>query len=255
MLQQTQAARVAPAFRAFIRRFPSVSVLAAASRRDVVCAWAGLGYNRRAVWLSEAARRIVREHDGEVPSRPEVLAGLPGIGPYTAAAVASIAYGVPVPAVDTNVRRVVARAVLGRDGSESSPPEIRRAAAGWMQGADPAGWNQAVMDLGRDICRPKPRCERCPMARSCAFRLAGRTPARPSVAGPGFEGSFRQLRGAIIRILREQPSASIAALSAATSQPAARVVSAVAALQTEGLVGASPAAREGSLRGRVRLRD
>jgi A/G-specific adenine glycosylase len=256
MLQQTQAARVAPAFRAFIHRFPSVFILASASRREVLSAWAGLGYNRRAVWLSESARRIAREHDGVVPSQPEVLARLPGIGPYTAAAVASIAYGVPVPAVDTNVRRVVARAVLGRDGSESSPPEVRRAAAGWMQGADPADWNQAVMDLGRDICRPKPRCERCPMARSCAFRLAGRTPVvRPPLAGPRFEGSFRQLRGAIIRILRERPSASIAALSAATSQPADRVVSAVAALQTEGLVGAGPAARDGNLRGRVRLRD
>jgi A/G-specific adenine glycosylase len=256
MLQQTQAARVMPAFAAFIRTFPSVSILAAASRREVLSAWAGLGYNRRAVWLSESARRIVLEHQGEVPSRPEDLARLPGIGPYTAAAVASIAYGVPVPAVDTNMRRVVARAVLGHDGSEPSVPDVRRAAAEWMQAADPADWNQAVMDLGREICRPKPRCERCPLARSCAFHLSGRTlVAHPSGNGAGFDGSFRQLRGAIVRILRERPSASIAVLSAATSQPAARVVSAVAALEADGLVGAGSAAREGRSRGRVRLRD
>src|SRR5439155_17095374 len=97
------AARVAPAFRSFIRRFPSVRALAAASRREVLSSWAGLGYNRRAVWLSETARRIVRDHAAQVPSRPEELVRLPGIGAYTAAAVVAIACDVPVPAVDTNV--------------------------------------------------------------------------------------------------------------------------------------------------------
>src|SRR5437870_13391893 len=88
MLQQTQAARVAPAFRTFIRRFPSVRALASASRREVLSMWAGLGYNHRAIWLVESARRIVQQHGGVVPSQPEVLARLPGIGPYTASAVA-----------------------------------------------------------------------------------------------------------------------------------------------------------------------
>jgi A/G-specific adenine glycosylase len=255
MLQQTQAARVVPAFRAFIRRFPSVSILASASRREVLSAWAGLGYNRRAFWLSETARRIVVEHQGEIPSEPDALARLPGIGPYTAAAVASLAYGLPVPAVDTNVRRVVARAVLGRDGFEPSLPDVRRAAAGWMQEADPADWNQAVMDLGREICRPKPRCERCPLAPSCAFRLSGRTPVRQGRTASPYEGSFRQLRGAIVRILREQSSATVAELFGLTCQPADRVVEAVSALAADGLVRASPATLAGRAKGRIRLAD
>jgi A/G-specific adenine glycosylase len=256
MLQQTQAARVVPAFRSFIRSFPTVEDLAAAPRRSVLLAWAGLGYNRRAVWLSESARRIVVEHAGEVPARPEVLDRLPGIGPYTAAAIASIAYGMPVPAVDTNVRRVVARAVLGVDGSEPSAWSVREAATAWMDGSDPAAWNQAVMDLGREICRPMPRCERCPLAHSCAFRSSGRTRSpRPRSGGVPFDGSFRQLRGTVIRVLRDRPSATLATLCAASSQPPARVASAVAALQADGLVVAGPGALMGSMRGRVRLID
>src|SRR5439155_2131769 len=103
MLQQTQAARVVPHYRAFIARFPSIETLAAARRAEVVAAWAGLGHNRRAVALSEAAGAIVRRHGGRIPSDPEVLVSLPGVGPYTAAAVASIAFGVPVAAIDVNV--------------------------------------------------------------------------------------------------------------------------------------------------------
>ena len=254
MLQQTGAARVVPAFRSFIGVFPTVEDLAAASRRDVLLAWAGLGYNRRAIWFSETARRIVHDHAGEVPDRPDVLDRLPGIGPYTAAAIASIAYGVPVPAVDTNVRRVVARAVLGVDEPEAPPGVVYEAAKARIDQRDPAAWNQAVMDLGREICRPMPLCERCPLAHSCAFRSEGRTPAvRPPAKGVRFEGSFRQLRGTIIRVLRDRPAATLAALCAASSQPVARVVSAVAALQTDGLVVAGPAALRGNMRGRVRL--
>jgi len=256
MLQQTQAARVIPAFLSFIRSFPTVEDLATAPRRDVLMAWAGLGYNRRAVWLSESARRIVEEHAGAVPRLPDVLDGLPGIGPYTAAAIASIAYGTAVPAVDTNVRRVVARAVLGGEGGEPSARSIRAAATEWMDGSDPAAWNQAVMDLGREICRPVPRCERCPLAGSCALRSSGRAPAppaRPRSDGVRFEGSFRQLRGDIVRVLRGRPSATLAALCAASSQPLPRAVRAVAALREEGMVDAGPAALRGSPSGRVRL--
>jgi A/G-specific adenine glycosylase len=176
MLQQTQAARVARAFAPFVERFPSVHALAAAPRSEVVAAWAGLGYNRRAVALSETARRIVREHHGVVPADPEALARLPGIGPYTAAAVAAIAWGAAVPAIDTNVRRVVARAVLGMDGVDATRPAVREAASAWMEVPEPGAWNQAVMDLGREICRPDPRCDRCPLERSCAFRTARRSP-------------------------------------------------------------------------------
>jgi A/G-specific adenine glycosylase len=103
MLQQTQAGRVVPAFRSFLRRFPTVRTLAAAPRRDVVREWGGLGYNRRAVRLSEAARAIVRDHGGRIPRDPSALRELPGVGPYTAAAVASLGFGEPVAVVDTNV--------------------------------------------------------------------------------------------------------------------------------------------------------
>jgi len=153
MLQQTQATRVAPAFRAFVARFPSVAALANASRRDVLAAWSGLGYNRRAVRLHEAARAIVAEHGGEVPRDPGALVALPGVGPYTASAVAAIAFRAPVPAVDTNVRRVVARAALGLEGFEAPASDVAGAASRWMRGSDPAEWNQAVMDLGRELCR------------------------------------------------------------------------------------------------------
>jgi A/G-specific adenine glycosylase len=256
MLQQTQAARVARAFPPFVERFPSVHALAAASRSEVVAEWAGLGYNRRAVALSEAARRIVREHHGVVPADPEVLARLPGIGPYTAAAVAAIACGVAVPAIDTNVRRVVARAVLGMDGVDATRPAIREAASAWMDGVDPGAWHQAVMDLGREICRPEPRCDRCPLERPCAFRIAGRPSAqRGRRPQPSFEGSFRQLRGAIVRFLRDNPLATVTQLCRASGQSAERVAAAVTALAVDGVVRAGPAALKGRPRGRVRLAD
>ena len=172
MLQQTQATRVVPSYRAFVRRFPTIRALAAASRADVLRAWAGLGYNRRAVALHEAAGMVV-ERGGRLPSEPAALRWLPGIGPYTAAAVASIAFDVPVPAVDTNGDRVVRRFVLGRDDAGRS--EIHRAAAAWLDRSDPGGWNQAVMDLGREVCRPVPMCQVCPLARMCAFRQSGAT--------------------------------------------------------------------------------
>jgi A/G-specific adenine glycosylase len=254
MLQQTQAARVAPAFRSFVRRFPSLRALAGAPIRDVLAAWSGLGYNRRAVRLSAAARQIVREHRGRVPSSTEALIMLPGIGPYTAAAVASIAYGQPVPAVDTNVRRVVARAALGRDGSEAPRQALHDAAARWLGSTDPRTWNQAVMDLGREICQPLPRCDRCPLAPSCAFRAAARTPvARVRREGNGFEGSTRQLRGAVVRLLRDRRWGSIAWLQRATSEPMDRLGSVVASLAADGVVWAGPAALAGRPSGRVRL--
>jgi len=256
MLQQTRAARVARAFPPFVERFPSVHALAAAPRSEVVAAWAGLGYNRRAVALSEAARTIVREHHGVVPADLEVLARLPGIGPYTAAAVAAIAWAAAVPAIDTNVRRVVARAVLGMDGAGATPPAIREAASAWMVGAEPGAWNQAVMDLGREICRPAPGCDRCPLEGSCAFRIARRSPAhRGRRPQPSFEGSFRQLRGAVVRFLRDNSLATVAQLCRASAQPADRVAAAVSALVIDGVVRAGPAALAGRPRGRVRLAD
>jgi A/G-specific adenine glycosylase len=250
MLQQTQAARVVPAYRAFLRRFPTIRSLATASRADVLRTWDGLGYNRRAVAL-HAAARIVVEQGGRLPDEPDALRRLPGVGPYTAAAVASIAFGVPVPAVDTNGDRVVRRFVLGRDAAGRL--EIHRAAEAWLDQQDPGGWNQAVMDLGREICRPVPRCERCPLARHCAFRRSGMKTAPRRPRQSRFEGSSRQLRGAVVRTLRDRERVTLGTLATVTGRPGADVVSVVRDLVAEGLVRAGPAALRGDDRGRVRL--
>lgn len=244
MLQQTQAARVAPAFRRFLRRFPSVAALAAAPKSDVVRAWAGLGYNRRAVALSEAARAIVREHGGRVPRDLESLRGLPGVGPYTASAVAALAFGEPVVAVDTNVRRVVARACLGTEASSACPDDLRSPAEAWLEGSDPAAWNQAVMDLGREVCRPEPRCEVCPISTACLFRRRGEVRAsRRTRRAPAFEGSRRQLRGRIVSVLRASDAAAIEELLASTEAPMEAVADAVDALVRDGLVSRAPSGR------------
>jgi A/G-specific adenine glycosylase len=250
MLQQTQAARVVPIFERFVRRFPSLASLAAAPRSDVVEAWAGLGYNRRAVALSSAARRIVEDHEGLVPSDPRVLASLPGVGPYTAAAVASIAYGARIPAIDTNVRRVVRRALLGRD--EADPGEVEALADRWIDPDRPGAWNESVMDLGRTFCRSLPRCDGCPLGDECAFALAGAVPRRPGRGQGEFVGSMRQVRGDVVRVLRAS-SSTIAGLAAQTGHASERLAEAVAGLVSDGLVDASPAALRGLRRGRVSL--
>ena len=253
MLHQTQAARVAPAFERFVARFPTVRSLASASRSEVIRAWAGLGYNRRAVALHRAARRIVDEHGGRIPEDLAGLLGLPGVGPYTAAAVAALANGAPVAAVDTNVRRVVARAALGVDTAGADQRDVARAADEWLDPSDPGGWNQAVMDLGREVCRPMPRCGACPLARVCAFERV------PGVGAPAarrqgrFEGSSRQLRGLLVGALLRVPSATLASLARDAGQPTHRTAEAIRGLARDGLVEAGPAALAGRPRGRVRL--
>jgi len=249
MLQQTQAARVAPAFEAFLRAFPTVRRLAAATTADVLRAWSGLGYHRRAVALHATARLLAREHGGRVPRDPAVLRSLPGVGPYTAAAVASIAYGVAVPAVDTNARRVVARAVAGAEPQELSPVRIEELASAWLDADDPGGWNAAVMDLGRTRCRPRaPRCDGCPLEGDCRFRAAGRNTtaeAAPATRQRRFEGSTRQVRGAVVAVLRDRPSATRSQLVTATGFAGDRVDAAVRTLARDGVVVEA--------RGRVRL--
>jgi A/G-specific adenine glycosylase len=253
MLQQTQAVRVAPAFERFMRRFPSVRWLASAPRAEVVRVWAGLGYNRRAVALHEAARRIVRDHRGRIPRDPEVLRALPGIGPYTAAAVAAIGFGVPVPALDVNVRRVVARSSLGVEPSDVPSDGLERAAERWLDREDPAAWHQAVMDLGREVCRPVPRCSECPIASGCRFRPPARPPGGPSRRQGKFEGSFRQVRGRVLARVRDRGPVSLGSLVRDSGEPPARVLAAVRALAADGLIEAGPAALAGRPRGHVRL--
>ena len=253
MLQQTQASRVAPAFASFLARFPTVHSLAGARLRDVVTAWQGLGYNRRAVALWGAARTIVRDHGGRIPDDPVEMEMLAGIGPYTAAAVSSVAFGSAVAAVDTNMRRIVARFFLGAEPDGVSPREIRALADAWLDRRDPGGWNQAVMDLGRERCRPRPRCGACPLKAQCRFVAEGRQPASARRRQPAFEGSFRQLRGAVVRTLIDRESASLADLSGETGVPLERVGEAVSVLAADGLLVAGPAARAGRPGGRVRL--
>jgi A/G-specific adenine glycosylase len=248
MLQQTQASRVAEAFPRFMARFPDLASLAAASPADVLREWGGLGYARRAVALHRAARAVIAEDDGVVPNEVPVLEALPGIGPYTASAVASIAFGAPVAAIDTNVRRVVSRLTYGREADVVTTADVRRAAAAWLAIEEPGDWNQAVMDLGRAVCRPTPRCDVCPLAGSCRFRASGRARRRAGVRSqPAFEGSMRQVRGAVLRELRGRARpAPIETIAAALSLPVPRVDLAVDALERDGIV-------ERTATGRVRL--
>jgi A/G-specific adenine glycosylase len=246
MLQQTQASRVAPAFERFLSAFPRVADLATAERADVVRAWDGLGYNRRAVSLWRAAREIVSRYAGRVPGDVERLRELPGVGPYTAAAVASIAFGATVAAIDTNVRRVVARVAADAD-------PVDAAASAWLDPGDPGGWNQAVMDLGREVCRPLPRCDACPIAGWCASAGAIAHARRASRPGPPFEGSTRQARGAVVRALRSRPVLTLGRLSEAAVRDLASTAAVVASLERDGVVAAGPAARAARPNGRVRL--
>ena len=201
MLQQTQVARVELVFEGFLQRFPDVGSLADASRAEVLRAWGRLGYPRRAVALRRAAAEdTVRVHDGEVPRDPSVLRTLPGIGDYTAAAVASLGFGEPVAAIDTNVRRVWARVDLASEADEVSPRVLGEAATAWLDRRRPSAWNQAVMDLGRGISRPTPHCDVCPLRPWCAFAASGRVaqavePSPTEVRGVVAAGPRRGARG------------------------------------------------------------
>jgi len=236
MLQQTQAARVEPIFERFIARFPDVGALAEASRADVLRLWSGLGYNRRGVALHEAARAIARDHRGRVPRDPDILRRLPGVGPYTAAAVASIGHGQPLAAMDTNVRRVTARVIRGAEPDEVAPDRLARDAQGWLDPSAPGAWNQALMDVGREFCRPAPRCDHCPLASHCRFRAAGRTAKPSGRRQTPFEGSTRQVRGAVVETLRTQRSAGAHALADRTGHPARAIATATESLIRDGIV-------------------
>ena len=199
MLQQTQAARVVPSYVAWLERWPTVEALAEAPTADVLREWQGLGYNRRALNLQRAARQVAAS------GWPDDLSSLPGVGPYTAAAVASFAFGRPVLPVDVNVRRV-----LERTG-----------------GTFDHTCGQALMDLGATVCIARvPRCGECPLASGCPSRGRRFEPARRQ--GP-FEGSFRQRRGAALRALLdgedpgdEEAVAALARDGLAISRPATR---------------------------------
>jgi A/G-specific adenine glycosylase len=174
MLQQTQTATVIPYYREFLSRYPTVLDLARADRKEILGLWAGLGYYRRAHLLHDAARIVAEEHDGQFPQEVADLLKLPGVGRYTAGAIASIAFDRRAPILDGNVKRVLAR-LTASEASPDDPGEIRRL---WQLAEDilPArncgAFNEALMDLGATVCMPKnPNCAACPLAAECTARL------------------------------------------------------------------------------------
>lgn len=210
MLQQTQVSRVIPRYLTFLDRFATPAACASAAPGAIVAAWAGLGYNRRAVNLHRAAGRIVEQHDGRVPDDLDDLLALPGVGPYTARAVLAFAFEQDHGVVDTNAARFLARAIAGE----------RLTAGRAQQLADeqvPTGhawaWNQAVLDLGATVCtKRRPRCDECPIAAHCQWARAGYPDPDPADGSAGtsgrqsrFAGSDRQGRGRLVQALRTGP--------------------------------------------------
>lgn len=213
MLQQTPVSRVIPRLDAWLDRWPTPHDLAAASPADVVQQWANLGYPRRALWLHRAAKEIATRHGGVVPRQVDALLALSGIGDYTARAVAVFAYGDRHPVVDTNTRRVLARALLG--ASQPSAPSRRDLAVmdATMPASDidAAAFNAAMMELGATVCTARaPSCGACPISESCAWLAAGSPDTGDTRRRQAtYEGSDRQARGSVLRMLREAAPAGI----------------------------------------------
>jgi len=206
MLQQTPVARVVPAYEAWLARWPTPASLAAESPGEAVRMWGRLGYPRRALRLHAAAVVIVERYDGEPPRDVAELLTLPGVGDYTARAVAAFAYRQRQPVVDTNVRRVVARVVEGVADAAVTRADLDRVAA--LLPVDPeraAVASAALMELGAVICSARaPRCPSCPVADQCAWLAAGRPPLAAPVKRPqGYAGTDRQVRGRLLAVLRD----------------------------------------------------
>jgi A/G-specific adenine glycosylase len=259
LAQQTQAARAAAAWPRFLERFPDVHALAAAAPAEVLRAWQGLGYNRRALALRRTAQAVVER--GGWPDTVEELARLPGVGPYTARAVACFALEQPVAPVDTNVARVLARSLVGTDPAQLTPAARQRLADQAMPG--PAGgpprsgasgtawaWSSALMDVGALHCRPRPRCDGCPLELTCRWRALGPAapPPRPRAQAP-FATSDRRWRGAVVRALAAAPEGlertalADQVQAGAADRPAGWFDTLLARLESEGMVATGPDGR------------
>jgi len=209
MAQQTQMSRVLPKFDEFVAAFPTVEALAAAPTAEVLRRWAPLGYNMRALRLHRAAKLIARR--GGFPRSAAELQEIDGIGPFTAAIIASFSFGEAAPAIDTNMRRVLARLVGG--SGALSDRELLPAAQSLISRRAPGRWNQAMMDLGAAVCTSRaPQCGVCPLARWCRSRRRFVKPLRRVAerracyrAEPSFHGSRRYYRGRVVQALRELP--------------------------------------------------
>lgn len=205
MLQQTPVARVLPVFEAWMARWPTPAALATDSVGEAVRAWGKLGYPRRAQRLHAAAAAIVEHHDGEVPDALEDLRALPGVGGYTAAAIASFAFGQRHIVLDTNVRRLFARTVCGVEfPADSITAAERDLAVDLLPDREAHRWAAATMELGALVCTAKaPRCGSCPIDDRCAWNLAGRPAhAGPPRRGQAYAGTDRQVRGRLLDVLR-----------------------------------------------------
>lgn len=267
MLQQTQVERVIPKYRAFLDAFPTLQSLADAQPADVIRLWAGMGYNGRAVRLHRLAQEVVEHHDGVLPRTADELRKLPGIGPYTAAAVSSFAFGEPVPVLDTNIYRVLSRVVHGIEAParDAIHPLAETLLPGPHSPITPADWHQALMDVGATLCTARqPRCMLCPLRMHCAAAPHLQSGSAPTLAEASipyaprqsrFQGSARYFRGRIVNHLREQPDTGIEesvlesvirAAEAASGAPCPTPLpDLLAALERDGLIR-----RDG---GRVRL--
>ena len=247
MLQQTPVARVLPAYTAWLGRWPTPPALAAAPAADAVRQWGRLGYPRRALRLHEAARIITERHDGDVPAGLADLRALPGVGAYTAAAVASFAFRQRHAVLDTNVRRVLARLFGGQEfpGPAPTVAEITRAESLLPAESELAArWSVAVMELGALVCTAAaPRCDDCPVLASCAWHEAGRPAAAIRRHGQSYEGTDRQCRGRLLAILRDADApVPLAALDPVWPDHAQRD-RALASLLTDGLAQLHPDGR------------
>lgn len=235
MLQQTQVARVVPLFRAFMDRFPDLPTLAAAPLGEVIANWKGLGYNRRAVALHRAAQVVAAQHGGVLPRALAELQALPGIGPYTARAVRAFAYGLDDAPVDTNVGRVLSRAVAGRPLKGAA---LRDVADGLVPVGRGRDWSAAIMDLGATVCTAqRPRCGDCPVAALCTWSLqGGDDPAvKPQRPTESFLGSNRYHRGRLLDALRAAPVEAGAIAAAAGTPAPAHAEQLAAGLVADGL--------------------
>jgi A/G-specific adenine glycosylase len=249
MAQQTQANRAAQHWERFMKRFPKVGSLAAARPADVLRAWQGLGYDRRGLALWRAAGAIVEQHGGRVPDSIDELEQLPGVGPYTARAVAAIAFARPVGAVDVNVGRVLGRLANGTD--DIPRRQLQVVADATAATTQPGTWTHALMDLGATICRARaPRCGECPARAWCTYTTVSPRMRRRSTVP--FPSTTRWLRGRILDRLRAATGDAWVELDPPIgSHDLAKVVAAATALAADGLVELATTQPPGVVRARL----
>jgi len=253
MLQQTPVARVVPAHQSWLARWPTPAALAAEPAGEAIRQWGRLGYPRRALRLHETAVIVTERHGGIVPDDVEALRALPGIGNYTAAAVASFAFGQRHAVLDTNVRRVLARLVAGQARAASTPSAAERRMAESLLPAEPtvaARWSVAVMELGALVCTAaSPRCANCPVAGHCAWLAAGRPPQGTELArrsgrrAQRYDGTDRQCRGRLLAVLRAGGGPATQADFDAVWPDRAQLARALDGLVADGLVDPLPDGR------------